>query len=168
MRELEHRHLDDHQPLGCLLNRLFRHRSKKTSKLRVTGLREGNLPVAGDFPSQRASNQVTRKMFLFDDVIMAFIEKKSVFNWFYSDWVEFTLSQHRFGYLFVGCIFFSEHIQGKPFIESVNFGQPCDWKTYHHAHMEIGGQNITAARRIFMPPEHMSCRFFRSPTEFYR
>ena len=41
---------------GCLLNRLFRRRSMKTSKLRVTGLCEGNSPVTGEFPSQRASN----------------------------------------------------------------------------------------------------------------
>ena len=34
----------------------FRHRSKKTSKLRATGLCEGNSPVTGEFPSQRASN----------------------------------------------------------------------------------------------------------------
>ena len=39
-----------------LYNRLFRHRSKKTSKLRVTGLCEGNPPETGGFPSQRASN----------------------------------------------------------------------------------------------------------------
>ena len=40
----------------CLHNRLFRRRSKKTSKLRVTGLCEGNSPVTGEFPSQRTSN----------------------------------------------------------------------------------------------------------------
>ena len=33
-----------------------RRRSKKTSKLRVTGLCEGNSPVTGEFPAQRASN----------------------------------------------------------------------------------------------------------------
>ena len=38
----------------CLLNRLFR--SKKTSKLRFTGLCDGNSPVTGEFPAQRASN----------------------------------------------------------------------------------------------------------------
>ena len=32
------------------------HRSKKTSKLRVTGLCEGNSPVTGEFPAQRSSN----------------------------------------------------------------------------------------------------------------
>ena len=31
-------------------------RSKKTSKLRVTGFCEGNSPVTGEFPTQRASN----------------------------------------------------------------------------------------------------------------
>ena len=39
-----------------LLNRLFRRKSKKTSKLRVTGLCEGNSPVTGEFPAQRTSN----------------------------------------------------------------------------------------------------------------
>ena len=44
------------ESLDCLLSRLFRCRSKTTSKLRVTGLCEGNPPVTGVFPSQRASN----------------------------------------------------------------------------------------------------------------
>ena len=34
----------------------WRLRSKKTSKLHVTGLCEGNSPVTGEFPAQRASN----------------------------------------------------------------------------------------------------------------
>ena len=34
----------------------FRHRSKKTSKLRVTGHCTGNLPVTGELPAQMASN----------------------------------------------------------------------------------------------------------------
>ena len=37
-------------------HRLFRRRSKKMSKLRVTGLYEGNPSVIGGFPSQRTSN----------------------------------------------------------------------------------------------------------------
>ena len=45
-----------HRRLDCLLSRMFRCRSKKTSKLRITGLCEGNPPVAGGFPLQRASN----------------------------------------------------------------------------------------------------------------
>ena len=45
-----------HQPHDCLLNRLFRRRSKKTSKLCVTGLCGGNSPVTGEFSARRASN----------------------------------------------------------------------------------------------------------------
>ena len=52
----------------CLLNRLFRRRSKKTSKLRVTGLCAGNSPGTGEFPAQMASNA---EMFPFHDVIMS-------------------------------------------------------------------------------------------------
>ena len=58
---LQWRHNEDdgvsnHRRLDCLLIRSFRRRSKKTSKLRVTGLCEGNPPVTSRFP--------------FDDVIM--------------------------------------------------------------------------------------------------
>ena len=45
-----------HQPHDCLLNSLFRRRSKKTSMLRVTGLCAGNSPGTGEFPAQMASN----------------------------------------------------------------------------------------------------------------
>ena len=48
--------VSNHRRLDCLLNRLFGRRSKKTSKLRVTGLCEGNSPVTGEFLAQRASN----------------------------------------------------------------------------------------------------------------
>ena len=48
--------VSNHRHLDCLLSRLFRHRSKKTSKFRVTGLCEGNSPVIGEFTAQRASN----------------------------------------------------------------------------------------------------------------
>ena len=72
MNPLEWRHNDNdgvsnHQPHGCLLNRLFRRRSKKTSKLRVTGLCVGNSPGPVNSPHK---GPVTRKMFPFDDVIM--------------------------------------------------------------------------------------------------
>ena len=59
--------VSNHQRLDCLLNRLFRHRTKKTPKLRVTGLCEGNPPVTGGFPSQ---SSVTRKKLPFDDIIV--------------------------------------------------------------------------------------------------
>ena len=47
--------VSNHQPHDCLLNRLFRRRSKKTPKLRVTGLCAGNSPGTGEFPAQMAS-----------------------------------------------------------------------------------------------------------------
>ena len=48
--------VSNHQPCDCLLNRLFRRRSKKTSNLSVTGLCEGNSPGTHEFPAQMASN----------------------------------------------------------------------------------------------------------------
>ena len=48
--------VSNHRCLDCLLNRVVWRRSKKTSKLRVTGLCEGNSPVTSEFPAQSASN----------------------------------------------------------------------------------------------------------------
>ena len=66
-RHNDHGGVSNHQPRGCLLNRSFRRRRKKTSKLRVTGLCVGNSPGPVNSPHKRP---VTRKMFPFDDVIM--------------------------------------------------------------------------------------------------
>ena len=48
--------VSNHQPQACLPNRLFRRRSKKTSKLRNTGLCAENSLMTGEFPAQKASN----------------------------------------------------------------------------------------------------------------
>ena len=48
--------VSSHKPHDCLLNRWFRHRWKKTSKFRVTGLCAGNSPLTDEFPAQIASN----------------------------------------------------------------------------------------------------------------
>ena len=48
--------VSNQQPHHCLLNRLFWRRSKKTSKLRVTGLCAGNSLVTCEFQAQMASN----------------------------------------------------------------------------------------------------------------
>ena len=48
--------VSNHQHRYCLLKRLVRRRSKKTSKLSITGFCMGNLPVTGEFPAQMASN----------------------------------------------------------------------------------------------------------------
>ena len=68
-RHNDHDSVSNHQPCGCLLNYLFGRRSKKTSKLRVTGLYAGNSPGPVNSPQK---GPVTRKMFPFDDVIMQY------------------------------------------------------------------------------------------------
>ena len=55
--------VSNHRRLGCLLNRLFRRRSQKTPKHRVTGFCEGNSPVK--------KGPVSRKMLPLNDVIMS-------------------------------------------------------------------------------------------------
>ena len=59
-RHNEHDCVSNHQPHDCLLNGLFRRRSKKTSNLRVTGLCVGNSPGPVNSPHK---GPVTRKMF---------------------------------------------------------------------------------------------------------
>ena len=59
--------VSDHQPHDCLLNRLFRRRSKKISKLR----RPVNSPYKG---------LVKRIMFPFDDVITQLCTRRSWFS----------------------------------------------------------------------------------------
>ena len=66
-RHNDHDGVSNHQLHSCLLNRIFRRRSKKTSKLRVTCLCVGNSPGPVNSPHK---GPVTRKTFPFDDVIM--------------------------------------------------------------------------------------------------
>ena len=65
-----HDGVSNHQPHDCLFNHSFRRGSKKTSQLRVTGCCVRKSSVTGEFPAQMSS---TRKMFIFDDVIMILI-----------------------------------------------------------------------------------------------
>ena len=51
-----HNGVSNHQTHECLLNRPSRPRSKKISKLSVTGLFAGNSPETVEFPAQMASN----------------------------------------------------------------------------------------------------------------
>ena len=93
----EHDGVSNHHCLDCLLNRLFRRRSMKTSRLHVTGLcvcdcvcvggggggggggRGGGVlgvfvsPSSGEFPAQWS---VMQKMFPFDDVIVPLLDLK--------------------------------------------------------------------------------------------
>ena len=61
--------VSNNQPQDCLLNRLFRRRSNKSSKLRVTGPCEANSPWPVNSP-HKGPVTVTQKMFPFDNVIM--------------------------------------------------------------------------------------------------
>ena len=82
MKSLQWRHngrdsVSKHQPHGCLLNRLFRCRSKKTSKLRVTGVCGGIHRGPVNSPHKWPA---TRKMLPFHDVIVFFhIEDTDLF-----------------------------------------------------------------------------------------
>ena len=60
--------VSNHQPRDSLLNRLYKPRSKKTTKPRFIGLGAGNSPLTGEFPAQMASN--AEKKVPFDDGIM--------------------------------------------------------------------------------------------------
>ena len=65
-----HDGISNHQPHDCLLNHLFGCRSKKTSKLHVTGICTGNSLGTGEFPAQMASNAENVSI---DDIILLFI-----------------------------------------------------------------------------------------------
>ena len=66
--------VSNHRRLGCLVNRLFKRRSKETSKFRVTGFCAGNHRWLVDSPTK---GPVTRKIFAFDDVIMTTMSQES-------------------------------------------------------------------------------------------
>ena len=61
--------VSNHQPHHCLLNRFIGCRSKKISKLRVTGLCAGNSTGTGEFPAQRASDAENVSIWLRHHVI---------------------------------------------------------------------------------------------------
>ena len=77
--------VSNHQPHDCLLNRLLRRRPKKTPKFRVTGLCEGNSPVTGEFPAQRASNAENVSIWWRHHAVMlhGLLKKDSLICWCY-------------------------------------------------------------------------------------
>ena len=56
LRHNQRQGISNHRHLDCLLIGWFSRPSKKISKLRVTGLCEGNPPLTGGFPLKMASN----------------------------------------------------------------------------------------------------------------
>ena len=59
--------VSNHRRIDCILNRLLRRRSKKISKLRVTGLCDG---IRRGAVNSHRKGPVTRKVFPFDHIIM--------------------------------------------------------------------------------------------------
>ena len=84
-----HNGVSNNQPHDCLLHRLFRCRSKKTSKLCVTGLCAGNSPGTGEFPTQMARNAENISIWLCHHVL-----KHIVFQFLNSTWPHPTLIEH--------------------------------------------------------------------------
>ena len=77
--------VSNRQRFGCLLNmlnHLFRRRSKKISKLNVTGLYEGNSPVTGEFPSEKASHAENVSIWWRHHEEIDFTLTNTVFIWF--------------------------------------------------------------------------------------
>ena len=70
-------YVSNHQPHDCLLNFLFGRKTKKTSKLRVTGLCAGNSPRTGECPARRASDaenvSILRHEIHNDDVHISYV-----------------------------------------------------------------------------------------------
>ena len=86
----------------------FRHRSRKTSKLRVTGLCEGNSPVTGEFPAQRASDAENVPC----STVCTTKDTKHRHNWSFSLWRKFTgdSSPQRGSYAERVSMFWRHHI----------------------------------------------------------
>ena len=78
--------VSNHQPHDCLLNRLFRRRSKKTSSSAslafVRGIHRWPVNSPHKWP-------VTRKMFPFDDVIMNMLNINPTFNKFQNSRIQY-------------------------------------------------------------------------------
>ena len=77
--------VSNHQPHDSLLNCLYRRRSKKTSKPRVTGLCARNSPVTDEFPAQRASNAEKVSIWWRHHVVLSTHTRRTwVLNFWYS------------------------------------------------------------------------------------
>ena len=102
--KLQERHcgrdgISNHQPHDCLLNRLIRHRSKKTSKLRVTGLCAGKSPVTGEFPAQMASKAGNGSICRRHHDLITWVRRDAVLaNKISSNWSRCKYKWSRFNY----------------------------------------------------------------------
>ena len=102
--------VSNHQPHHCFLNRLFRHRWMKTSKLRVTGHCAANSLVTGWPVNSPHKRPDTQKMSPFDDVIIlsleldesytslkeiSYTDQWSVLNYWFDHLVNYSLTQYH-------------------------------------------------------------------------
>ena len=74
-----------------------RRRSKKTSKLRVTGFCEGNSPATGEFPAQRASNAENVSLWWRHHVLLlceTWVDQSEIYWWFQQHIEAGTESRH--------------------------------------------------------------------------
>ena len=96
-RHNERDSVSNHQPHDCLLNRLFRRRSKKTSKLRVTGFCVVNSPGTGEFTAQMVSNA------------------ENISNWWrhHGQWISSNLSVNEYQILVIIVAFFTKEINSR-------------------------------------------------------
>ena len=121
----QHDSVSNHQPHDCLLNRLFGRKSKKTPKLRVTGLCAGNSPGTGEFPAQRASNAENVSIWLRHHV------GKYLDTW---RWKK-TDSKHMIQPLISRYVSFSHSLRN-PFQNRYTWTCPCCLQAEHqHGHM---------------------------------
>ena len=103
--------ISNHQLHDCLLNRSFRRRPKKTPKFRITGLCEGNSPVTGEFPAQKASNA--------ENVSISWRHHESV------NWILF-ISGHGYKLLYVHKLEHLYYVHNIPLWAICFFNWDCD------------------------------------------
>ena len=114
--------VSNRQPHDCLLNRLYRRRSKKTSKLRVTGHCAGNSPGTGEFPVQMASNA--------ENVSIWWRHYGRSRSWLNTIWLDFATkhASHQCKYTSFGYRFRKSHSRDKTVAKY--FSLWCDLKQY--------------------------------------
>ena len=144
-----HDGVSNHQPHDCLLNRSFGPRSKKTPKLRVTGLCAGNSPVTGEFPAQMASNAENVSIY---DVIMVKINADN-------QWVNRPGMEDTFGQDANSLVVFIHTEYHHEYIEQTEMQGGISAKTMHF--MTIRNPLsviISVLFKTFWPNQNMSCR----------
>ena len=115
-RHNERDSVSNHQPHHCLLNRSFGRRSKKTSKLRVTGLCVGNSPVTGEFPAQMASNAENISIWWRHHAFGIIASGESLIQWEMSYHIEAETNVRHLADDIFECIFLSANFWfSKPF-----------------------------------------------------